>query len=85
MKTFVLDENGQPLMPTTATKARKLLKNDGAVIVKYDPFTIQLTYQSRGYVQPVTLGIDRSTLVVLENVLYSTGWSMSASPFRLQI
>lgn len=58
MNVFVKDKEGNPLMPTTPAKARKLLKRGGAVIVGYRPFTIQLTYESRGYRQDVTLGID---------------------------
>jgi len=45
-------------MPTTSRKARLLLKARIAKIVGRDPFTIQLLYGTRGYVQPVTLGID---------------------------
>ena len=45
-------------MPTTPTKAKKLLKSGRAKIVGRDPFTIQLLYGTRGYTQPVTLGID---------------------------
>jgi 5-methylcytosine-specific restriction endonuclease McrA len=45
-------------MPTTPRKARLLLKNGRAKIVRREPFTIQLLYGSSGYVQPVTLGID---------------------------
>lgn len=45
-------------MPTTPAKAKKLLKAGKAKIVGRDPFTIQLLYGTRGYTQPVTLGID---------------------------
>ena len=45
-------------MPTTPRKARILIKEGRAKIVDYNPFTIQLLYGTRGYTQPVTLGID---------------------------
>lgn len=54
-------------MPTTPTKAKKLLKSGRAKIVGRDPFTIQLLYGTRGYTQPVTLGIDAG----YENIGYS--------------
>ena len=45
-------------MPTTPRKARILLKEGRAKIVGREPFTIQLLYGTRGYTQPVTLGLD---------------------------
>jgi hypothetical protein len=38
MYVFVLSKSGIPLTPTTAYRARRLLKNKKAVIEKYDPF-----------------------------------------------
>lgn len=45
-------------MPCKPRKARLLLKNKHAKILKYEPFTIQLLYGSSGYKQKVSLGID---------------------------
>ena len=45
-------------MPTTPAKAKRLLRLGRAKIVGRDPFTIQLLYGSRGYTQPITLGLD---------------------------
>ncbi len=45
-------------MPTSPTKARKLLKAGKATVIRRTPFTIRLVYGSSGYVQPVTLGVD---------------------------
>lgn len=45
-------------MPCKPRKARLLLKNKKAKILKYEPFTIQLLYGSSGYKQKVSLGID---------------------------
>lgn len=46
-------------MPTKRLgKVRRLLKSGRAKIVGRKPFTIQLTYESTEYTQPLTLGID---------------------------
>ncbi|WP_461505339.1 RNA-guided endonuclease IscB, partial [Pseudothermotoga elfii] len=58
MLVFVLNKYGNPLMPCKPSKARKLLKQGKAKIVKYEPFTIQLLYGSSGYKQRCTAGID---------------------------
>jgi len=56
---YVLNKNGQPLMPTERYgKVRRLLKESKAVVVKRCPFTIKLTYETEDIVQPVTLGVD---------------------------
>ena len=56
---YVLDKDGDPLMPTRRYgKVRHLLKDGKAVVVRRDPFTIQLTYNSGQHTQPVSLGID---------------------------
>lgn len=58
MFVYVINKDGQPLMPCKPQKARKLLRADKAEVVKYEPFTIKLKFGSSGYKQPVTLGID---------------------------
>lgn len=56
---YVLDVNGQPLMPTKRHgKVKHLLKDGKAKVVKRCPFTIQLLYKSMAYTQPVILGVD---------------------------
>lgn len=56
---YVLDIDGNPLMPTERHgKVRRLLKEGKAKVVKRCPFTIQLLYDSTRYVQEVNLGID---------------------------
>lgn len=56
---YVLNNNGQPLMPTkNHAKIRILLKENKAVVIKRCPFTIQLLYSSTNYTQPVTLSVD---------------------------
>ena len=56
---YVLDINGQPLMPTKRCgKVRRLLNKGKAKVIKSCPFTIQLLYESTTYTQDVSLGID---------------------------
>lgn len=56
---YVLDSNGQPLMPTARHgKVRRLLNSHLAKVVKRCPFTIQLLYPSTKEIQPVSLGVD---------------------------
>ena len=56
---YVINKNGQPLMPTeNHAKVRVLLKSGKAKVVKKCPFTIQLLYDSTNHTQKVTLGVD---------------------------
>lgn len=58
MLVYVLNKNGDPLMPCKSSKARKLLKQNKAKVIKREPFTIQLLYGSSGYKQDINLGVD---------------------------
>ncbi|GFO98177.1 HNH endonuclease [groundwater metagenome] len=55
---YVLNMRGQPLMPTTPRKAKKLLKEGKAKAIKRTPFTIQLKYATGETKQEITLGVD---------------------------
>ena len=56
---YVLNKKGEPLMPTTRCgHVRKLLKAKKAVVVKNNPFTIRLKYDTPNGVQDVFAGID---------------------------
>lgn len=56
---YVLSASGIPLMPTQRYgHVRRMLRDGKARVVKRTPFTIQLTYESTTYTQPVSLGID---------------------------
>ena len=56
---YVLDNNGKPLMPTKRCGfVRRALRDKKAVVVRREPFTIRLLYETPGIVQPVDLGID---------------------------
>ena len=58
MLVYVLNKNRKPLMPCKPQKARKLLRNGKAKVIRREPFTIQLLYGSSGYRQHITLGVD---------------------------
>lgn len=45
-------------MPCNSTKARHLLRDGKAKVIRTEPFTIQLLYGSSGYKQPISLGVD---------------------------
>ena len=56
---YVINKQGQPLMPTKRFgKVRRLLKDNLAHIVCRMPFTIQLDYDTTHFIQPIVLGID---------------------------
>lgn len=58
MKVFVLSQEGTPLMPATPRRARLWLKARRAKVVRREPFTIQLCFETTCYTQPVTVGVD---------------------------
>ena len=60
MFVYVLDMNGQPLMPTSRFgKVRRLLRDEKAKVVKRCPFTIRLLYEPETkVVQEVVFGVD---------------------------
>lgn len=55
---YVINKNGNPLMPCKEAKARHLLSGKKAKVVKKIPFTIQLLFDCEENVQPISLGID---------------------------
>ena len=61
---YVLNKNGQPLMPTNRHgKVKHLLKEGKAVIVKRCPFTIQLTYEVKNYTQKTKIKVDTGSKI----------------------
>ena len=55
---YVRSIDGKPLMPCSRSKARKLRRNNKAVVVKMYPYTIQLTFECENQVQGVKRGMD---------------------------
>ena len=64
MRVFVINQRKEPLMPTTQSKARKLLNSGKAKIYKREPFTIQLLIQTGESKQEINLGIDAGSKFV---------------------
>ncbi|MBC8233967.1 RRXRR domain-containing protein [bacterium] len=63
MLVYVINKNGNPLMPCKPAKARKLLRDKKAKVVNRCPFTIQLLWDCEENVQEVTVGIDKGSHV----------------------
>ena len=62
---YVLNKEGQPLMPTNRHgKVKHLLKEGKAKVVKRCPFTIQLTYDVKNYTQNVKVKVDEGSKIV---------------------
>ena len=59
---YVLSNTGTPLMPTERSgRVRRMLRDGLAVVVRREPFTIRLLYETENITQPVTLGVDAGT------------------------
>lgn len=62
---YVLNINGNPLMPTKRySHVRHLLKEGKAHVIKRCPFTIQLDYKTKNLTQEVTLGVDAGSKTI---------------------
>lgn len=51
-------------MPTTPSKARRLLKDSKAIVIKREPFTIQLLVATGETKQNITLGVDAGSKMI---------------------
>ena len=74
MVVYVLDVNGNPMMPTSRFgKVRGLLKDKKAKVIRRNPFTIKLLYKTETHVvQSCVLGIDTGSAHV-GTAVYSKG------------
>lgn len=64
MQVYVINQHGHPLMPCSPRKARYLLDQQLAKVIKRTPFTIQLLHGSAGYTQEVILGVDAGSKTI---------------------
>jgi len=56
---YVLNIDGQPLMPTERHgKVRRMLRDGKAKVIRRCPFTIQLLYETGNETQEIVLGVD---------------------------
>lgn len=61
---YVLNINGKPIMPTSRYgKVRRMLNEGKAKVVNIEPFTIQLLYRTKDYVNNITLKVDEGSKV----------------------
>lgn len=75
---YILNKDGEPLMPSKRIKhAHKLIKDGFAEVVSRTPFVIKLKYQSPGIIQPLHLGVDPgrknigATVISDKNVVFT--------------
>ena len=61
---YVISKSGKSLMPCKEAKARHLLRDKKAKVVKRLPFTIQLTFDCEEKVQEITLGVDSGSKTI---------------------
>lgn len=74
MLVYVVDHNGQPLMPTTrGAFVRIALKEGRAKVIRTKPFTIQLLYETTSFTQPLSGGTDPGRTNIGEAVLDAGG------------
>lgn len=64
MYVYVINSNGEPLMPCKPGKARKLLRDGKAKVIQYEPFIIKLKWNCEEGRQPVIAGIDSGSKVI---------------------
>ncbi|MCG2794628.1 MAG: RNA-guided endonuclease IscB [Actinomycetia bacterium] len=71
-------------MPTTPGKAKVLLRDGRARIVRRTPFTVQLLYHVREAKQPVSLGVDAGYSTVGLSAVVPGGQELYSSEVRLR-
>lgn len=64
MEVYVLNKEGQPLMPTRPVIARLLLKEGKAKCIRRTPFTIKLLVDTTEYKQEVLAGMDTGSKTI---------------------
>jgi hypothetical protein len=68
---YVVSKDDKSLMPCENAVARLLLKQGKAKVKRKTPFTIKLLYDTTGYVQDCTLGVDTGSSHVGTSVINS--------------
>jgi len=64
MFVYVINKNGNPLMPCTPAKAKHLLKAGKAKVISNEPFTIKLLWDCEEHTQEITAGMDTGTKTI---------------------
>ena len=74
---YVLDLEGNPLMPSNRFKHfRLLLKDKKAKIISYEPFIVQLLYDSSHYTDSLTFAPDTGRTNIGASVIDDCGKAM---------
>jgi hypothetical protein len=81
---YVINIEGKPLMPCKPAIARLLLKQGKAKVVRRTPFTIRLFYETTGYTQPLTHGIDTGSSTVSSAVVDGSGNALYAAEIEIR-
>jgi len=55
---FVLNSQGELLMPCSYAKSKRMVKKGAAKVIKRFPFTIQLNFECENKTQEINLGVD---------------------------
>ena len=80
---YVLNKNGEPLMPTKRHgKVKHLLREGKAKVVRRCPFTIQILYDSTEFKQSLTLGVDTGAKTIGTAVFSENGEIVYASEIQ---
>jgi len=61
---YVINRNGNPLMPCSSAKAKHLLKAGKAKIIKKTPFTIKLLWDCEENTQEIVAGMDTGSKTI---------------------
>jgi 5-methylcytosine-specific restriction endonuclease McrA len=64
MCVYVINKNGNPLMPCKPAKAKHLLKAGKAKVIKRNPFTIKLLWDCEENKQEVVAGMDTGSKTI---------------------
>lgn len=64
MCVYVINKNGNPLMPCKPVKAKHLLKAGKAKVIKRNPFTIKLLWDCEENKQEVVAGMDTGSKTI---------------------
>lgn len=61
---YVINQNGNPLMPCSPAKAKHLLKAGKAKVIKRNPFTIKLLWNCEENKQEIVAGMDTGSKTI---------------------
>lgn len=64
MNVYVINKNGNPLIPCSPAKAKHLLKAGKAKVIRRTPFTIKLLWESEENTQEVIAGMDTGSKTI---------------------